>query len=54
MIAADDDHATDGNPGLTKAHAAAELIGGNVAVPIFLEAEQRGTDFNDLAALRGP
>ena len=54
VIAADDDHATDGNPGLTKAHAAAELIGGNVAMPTFLETEQRGTDFNDLAALRGP
>ena len=54
VIAADDDHATDGNPGLTKAHAAAELIGGNVATPTFLETEQRGTDFNDLAALRGP
>ena len=53
VIAADDDHATDGNPGLTKAQAAAELIGGNVAVPVFLDGEQRGTDFNDLAALRG-
>ena len=53
VIAADDDHATDGNPGLTKAQAAAELIGGNVAVPVFLDGEERGTDFNDLAALRG-
>jgi phage/plasmid primase-like uncharacterized protein/phage/plasmid-associated DNA primase len=53
VIAADDDHATAGNPGLTQAHAAAELIGGNVAVPKFLDGEERGTDFNDLAALRG-
>jgi phage/plasmid primase-like uncharacterized protein len=52
VVAADDDHATEGNPGLTKARAAAELIGGNVAVPTFLDGEQRGTDFNDLAALR--
>ena len=54
VIAADDDYATDGNPGLTKARAAAELIGGTVAVPTFLEDEERGTDFNDLASLRGP
>jgi putative DNA primase/helicase len=53
VIAVDDDHATEGNPGMSKARAAAELIGGNVAVPTFLEDEQGGTDFNDLAALRG-
>ena len=54
VIAADDDHATEGNPGLTKAREAADLIGATVAVPIFLETEARGTDFNDLAVLRGP
>jgi phage/plasmid primase-like uncharacterized protein len=53
VIAADDDHATAGNPGLTKARDAAELISAAVAVPIFLETEAHGTDFNDLAALRG-
>jgi putative DNA primase/helicase len=53
VIAADDDHATAGNPGLTQAGAAAELIGGTLAVPTFLETELRGTDFNDLAVLRG-
>jgi phage/plasmid primase-like uncharacterized protein len=53
VIAADDDHTTEGNPGLTKARAAAELIGATVAAPNFLEGEERGTDFNDLAARRG-
>ena len=53
VIAADDDHGSDGNPGITKAQEAAELVGGHVAVPIFLESEERGTDFNDLHALRG-
>jgi putative DNA primase/helicase len=53
VIAADDDHATVGNPGVTKARDAAELVGAAAALPEFLETEERGTDFNDLAALRG-
>jgi putative DNA primase/helicase len=53
VIAADDDHATEGNPGLTKAREAAELIGAAIAVPTFPDGIDRGTDFNDLAALRG-
>ena len=53
VIAADDDHATDSNPGVTKARDAAELVSATVAVPTFLETEPRGTDFNDLAMLRG-
>jgi phage/plasmid primase-like uncharacterized protein len=53
-IAADDDRSTEGNPGLSKARDAAELIGAAVAVPAFIEPESRHTDFNDLAALRGP
>jgi phage/plasmid primase-like uncharacterized protein len=53
VIAADDDYAAAGNPGLTKARDAAEFIGATVAVPTFLETEPRGTDFNDLAVLRG-
>ena len=53
VIAADDDHGIDGNPGVTKAQEAAELISAAVAVPAFRDGEQRGTDFNDLAALRG-
>jgi putative DNA primase/helicase len=35
VIAADDDHATAGNPGMTKATAAARAVGGVVAVPNF-------------------
>lgn len=33
IVAADNDHQTEGNPGVTKAFEAAELIGGIVAVP---------------------
>ena len=40
-IAADDDHSTEGNPGLSKARDAAELIGAALAVPTFLETEPR-------------
>jgi hypothetical protein len=49
VIASDDDYATAGNPGLTDARAAAELIGAAVAVPEFpANGGSRGTDFNDL------
>lgn len=54
VIAADDDHATAGNAGLTKARAAAEMIGAEVAVPVFAEGQDRGTDFNDLSLAAGP
>lgn len=37
IIAADDDHQTAGNPGLTKARAAAQAVGGWLAVPVFKE-----------------
>ena len=37
IIAADDDHQTPGNPGLTKARAAARAVGGWLAVPVFKE-----------------
>ncbi|MFM0319748.1 DUF927 domain-containing protein [Paraburkholderia nemoris] len=51
VLCADDDHRTKGNPGLTKARAAADAIGGAVAVPDFGEKRpSAGTDFNDLAA----
>lgn len=52
VVAADDDHQTDGNPGLTKATAAAQAVGGLLAVPIF-GADRPGsaTDFNDLHQL---
>lgn len=48
IICADDDYGTEGNPGLTKARAAAQSIGGKLAVPVFQDTSTRGTDFNDL------
>lgn len=54
VIAADDDHATEGNPGLCKATEAARAVNGILAVPAF--PNNRGpkdSDFNDLARLSG-
>ncbi|MBP7766231.1 MAG: toprim domain-containing protein [Syntrophaceae bacterium] len=54
IVAADDDHGTEGNPGLTKATEAAEAVNGLLAVPVF--PDNRGTrdsDFNDLNRLSG-
>ena len=45
IMAADNDHATDGNPGVKAASAAAEAIGAEVVIP---ECPP-GTDFNDMA-----
>ncbi|MBC7617549.1 MAG: DUF3987 domain-containing protein [Candidatus Saccharibacteria bacterium] len=54
VIAADDDHMTDGNPGLTKAMAAATAVGGLLAVPMFpADRPDKATDFNDLLQLAG-
>jgi len=54
IIAADDDHQTDGNPGLTKAKAAALSVGGLLAVPFFsANRGDKDTDFNDLHQLSG-
>jgi len=54
IICADDDHRTAGNPGRSKAEAAARAVGGVVAVPAFgLERPDSATDFNDLATLEG-
>jgi phage/plasmid primase-like uncharacterized protein len=54
IIAADHDHLTDGNPGLTKARAAAQAVGGLVAVPSFpADRPDKATDFNDLHQLAG-
>lgn len=51
IICADDDHMTEGNPGITKAKAAAQAVGGFVAVPKFgSDRPEKATDFNDLAA----
>ena len=52
-LAADDDRGTDGNPGRTRAEEAASAVPrASVALPTFLQDED-GTDFNDLALLRG-
>jgi len=54
VICADDDHATSGNPGLTKATEAARAVDGLLAVPCFPETrKQQDSDFNDLARLAG-
>jgi putative DNA primase/helicase len=54
IIAADDDHLTPGNPGLTKAGAAALAVGGLVAVPDFgTDRPDKATDFNDLHQIAG-
>jgi putative DNA primase/helicase len=54
VICADDDHKTKGNPGLTKAREAAEVINGYVAVPNFgINRRDKDTDFNDLAMFLG-
>lgn len=52
VLCADNDHATDGNPGLSKATAAALAVGASLAVPSFKEPAGR-TDFNDLHQAEG-
>lgn len=51
-LAADNDHGTTGNPGLTKAREAAAAVAGVVAAPQF-STGATGTDWNDYAALHG-
>jgi putative DNA primase/helicase len=54
MLAADDDWRTEGNPGITKATAAARAVGGWLAIPKFPEGRgDKDTDFNDLHLLGG-
>lgn len=54
VVLADDDHRTEGNPGVTKATEAARAVGGSVAMPAFTETRpDDATDFNDLQALEG-
>jgi putative DNA primase/helicase len=54
IIAADDDHLTEGNPGLTKARDAAQAVAGLVAVPDFgSNRPDKATDFNDLHQIAG-
>ncbi len=57
IIAADDDYTTAGNPGLTKARAAAMAVNGWLAIPDFSQCDRGGdrdTDFNDLCRAAGP
>ncbi|MBS3021644.1 DNA primase TraC [Comamonas sp. PE63] len=55
LMAADDDHATEGNPGLSAARAAAlAVVGAQVVVPQFpADPPRQATDFNDLFCLAG-
>jgi len=56
LFAADDDYMTEGNPGLTKAHAAAEALGNaDVVAPVFKsrDAGAKLTDYNDLHVTEG-
>lgn len=54
VIAADDDHLSPGNPGLTAAKQAALAVGGIVVVPQFpAHRPVKATDFNDMAVLAG-
>ena len=50
IVCRDDDHLTNGNPGLTKATEAARSVGGILAVPEFGDDRRvSATDFNDMA-----
>ena len=54
VMAGDDDHATDGNPGRAKASAAANALRCKVVFPEFGEgAGPDDTDYNDMARLYG-
>lgn len=54
IIAADDDHETDGNPGVAKAKVAANAVSGVVAIPLFNRAGgESGTDWNDFCRVAG-
>ena len=52
LICGDNDRFTEGNPGAKAARAASKASGVRVIIPDFTEDEP-GSDFNDLAALRG-
>ena len=54
IMAADDDYQTDGNPGITKARAAAQAVAGLVAIPVFgADRPDKAKDFNDLHQISG-
>ncbi len=52
VIAGDNDHQTDGNPGKVAAEKAAEATGAAVALPDF-GPDESGTDWNDIHVARG-
>ena len=55
LVCADDDYLTEGNPGVSKAQAAALAVGGSWMAPTFTvdRGGRKLTDFNDLQALEG-
>jgi putative DNA primase/helicase len=54
ILCADDDVATEGNPGMTKATEAARSVGGLLAIPDFgTDRPENATDFNDLHQAQG-
>ncbi len=53
VIAADNDQATEGNPGIAWARKAAEAVRGRVAVPILKSDPAAKCDFNDVARTDG-
>ncbi len=53
LVCADNDQWTEGNPGITKATAAARESRTLLAIPKFRETETNPTDFNDLHQLEG-
>ncbi len=54
IVCADDDYRTAGNPGMTKATAAALSVGGLLALPDFgTDRDPEMTDFNDMAVICG-
>jgi phage/plasmid primase-like uncharacterized protein len=52
VVAGDNDRHTPGNPGATRAAAAAKAVGGRVAIPEFTQGEA-GSDWNDIALTHG-
>ena len=54
ILCADDDAATEGNPGITKATEAARSVRGKLAIPDFgTDRPDGATDFNDMAKVCG-
>lgn len=54
IVCADNDRATEGNPGIGKGREAAQAAGAALCWPEFGEGTADATDFNDLHQLSGP